>query len=355
MRRSVEETRGQTVGRRARTVPLLFAAFVLVTVLLPVLLLAALLIDLVRRVARGVPFVGVRLVATLWCFLVLDVLGLTAFLLLWVAAGFGRRAEWQIARVWTLEGRWASAIFGTVRRLFGMTLAVEGDEAIVTRPPAPVLVLIRHASIVDNLLPANLITRPHGVLLRYVLKRELLMEPCIDVAGKRLPNRFVRRDSGDPKELEGVVALAQDLGPRDGVLIYPEGTRFTPERRDRGLARIAESDPTRAERLAGLEHLLPPRTGGPTALLGAMPGVDVLVCAHHGFDGLRLVSDIWKGGLVGTRISVRFTRIPRAEIPDDAEGQVRWLDGVWLEMDRWVAVRGGADRERRAARSRTAA
>jgi 1-acyl-sn-glycerol-3-phosphate acyltransferase len=348
---SVQETRGQTIGRRVRTIPLVLVAFVLVTGLLPVLFVVALLVDLYRRVASGVSFVGLRLVAMLWCFLVADVLGLAFSGLLWVASGFGRRRAWLTARTWGLQRVWSRWLFGAVRTLFGMSLIVEGDDAV---SPGPVLVLIRHASIVDNLLPANLVTAPHGLSLRYILKRELLMEPCLDVAGKRLPNRFIRRDSGDPAEIEGVVALAQDLGPADGVLIYPEGTRFTPERRDRGLARIAERDPARAARLAGLQYLLAPRTGGVTGLLEGAPDVDVLLCAHHGFDGLRLVSDIWAGGLVGRRISVRFARVPRAEIPTDRDGQVRWLDDAWLAMDGWIAERDGADRARLSARREAA-
>jgi hypothetical protein len=63
------------------------------------------------------------------------------------------------------------------------------------------------------------------------------------------------------------------------------------------------------------------------------------VLAHQGLDGLRLISDIWSGALVGRRIRARFTRIPRATIPDGAQGRVRWLDDVWTEMDEWVGAR----------------
>lgn len=348
----MEETRGQVAGRRLRTIPVVLLAAVLVTALLPLLLLVALAVDVVRRVARGVPFVAVRLVAFAWCYLAGEVLGLVVLTGSWVRHGFGRRSEQMAQATWGIQRVWGWWMFACVRRLFGMTVVVEGAEQV---EPGPVLMLIRHASIVDNLLPANLVVAPHGLRLRYVLKRELLMEPCLDIAGRRLPNCFVRRDSGDPAEIERVVALARDLGPRDGVLIYPEGTRFTPERRDRGVARIAENDPARAARLSALRHLLAPRTGGVTGLLAAAPGVDVLVCAHHGFEGLRLISDIWAGGLVGRRIVVRFTRIPRAEIPDDREEQVRWLDEVWLAMDRWVAEQEGADVARLRARRRVKA
>ena len=62
--------------------------------------------------------------------------------------------------------------------------------------PGPVIVMIRHASILDNLLPSVFVAWPHKVRLRYLLKRELLSDPGLDIGGKRLPNYFVRRGTG---------------------------------------------------------------------------------------------------------------------------------------------------------------
>ena len=60
------------------------------------------------------------------------------------------------------------------------------------------------------LLAAALLSRPHGVRLRYVLKRELLWDPCLDIVGHRLPNAFVRRGSrdtaGDVAAVRGLMA-----------------------------------------------------------------------------------------------------------------------------------------------------
>ena len=169
-----------------------------------------------------------------------------------------------------------------------------------------------------------------------MLKRELLSDPCIDIGGKRLPNFFVRRDTGEQTERDTVRRLAEGIGTGEGVLLYPEGTRFTPERRLRAIARISERDPALAARAELIEHLLPPRVGGVLAILEGAPQADVLVLAHHGFDGLRLISDIWRGDLVGRTISVHFTRIPRAAVPQGRDEQVGWLFDVWQEADRWV-------------------
>lgn len=53
-------------------------------------------------------------------------------------------------------------------------LEVEGVNAL---QPGPLVVLMRHASLADTLLPAVVIAS-HGIRLRYVLKRELLWDPC---------------------------------------------------------------------------------------------------------------------------------------------------------------------------------
>ncbi len=334
-RGGLDETRGEVVRRRLRTVPPVVLGLVLVTALFPALLVLAVVVDLVRWIARRTPWMATRLLCFLWVYLAGETLGLAALLGLWVAAGFGRRGAWLRDRTWAFQQRWAAWMFGAARRLFGLRVVVTGDDVVA---PGPAIVLIRHASIVDNLLPANLVARPHGLRLRYVLKRELLSDPCLDVAGKRLPNYFVRRGTGARDEVARVRALAEGLGPVDGVLIYPEGTRFTEERRRRAIARIAEHDPALAARAERIEHLLPPRTGGTLALLDGAPGADVVVLAHHGFDGLRLVSDIWRGALVGRTITVRFTRIPRAEIPAGRAERVAWLYETWQAVDAWVAA-----------------
>jgi 1-acyl-sn-glycerol-3-phosphate acyltransferase len=336
----VDETRSETLLRRLRSTPPLVLGLLLVTALLPVLLILGLAIDLMRRVASGVPPTAARLTLFLWVYLAAETAGLAVLAAVWVGSLGGRRGAWLRDMTWRFQQLWAGALFGAVRALFRLRLEVEGDDTVV---PGPVIVLIRHASIVDNLLPANLIARPHRIRLRYVLKRELLSDPCLDVAGRRLPNYFVRRGTGEAREVEQVRALAHGLGTDEGVLIYPEGTRFTPERRAGAIARIAERDPRLAERAERLRHLLPPRLGGVGALLDGAPDADVVVVAHHGFDGLRLLSDIWRGGLVGLVVQVRVTRVPRSAVPEPGVARVDWLYDLWQDVDDWLEERSVGD------------
>ena len=263
-----DEPRSETIARRVKTITPRVIGLVLVTALFPALLVIALALDLVRSVTRHVPWVATRLLCFLWVYLAAETVGLLALLGVWVAAGFGRRRAWMVEWTWRFQQVWAGWLFAAVRGLFALRLEVAG-EGLVT--PGPVIVLVRHASIVDNLLPSVLVARRARVRLRYVLKRELLADPCLDVAGRRLPNYFVRRGTGEAVERENVRRLAAGMGPEDGVLLYPEGTRFTSERRAAALERIAERDPARAARLAVVQHLLRPRSAGCSRCSTARP------------------------------------------------------------------------------------
>jgi len=327
------EPRGQKVARRLKTVPLALVGLVLVTALLPVLLVGGFFVDVFRWVLHRKTWMAMRLVLFLWVYLVIDTAGILGLFGIWLACGFGHSRERMVELTWHFQQLWIGWFFDVVRVLLGLKVEVEGEECL---RPGPVIVFIRHASIVDNLLPSVFIAARERIHLRYVLKRELLSEPCLDIAGQRLPNYFVRRDTGEEVERGRVQALAEGMGPEDGFLLYPEGTRFTPERRNRALEKIAERDPARAQRLSGIEYLLPPKAGGVLAVLDGAPETDVVLMAHQGFDGMRLISDIWDGELAGRVIRVRFTRVPAQQIPAGRDGRVEWLDNVWLEMDDWI-------------------
>ncbi len=130
--------------------------------------------------------------------------------------------------------------------------------------------------------------------------------------------------------------LGTGLTENDGLLIFPEGTRFTKERQQRALASLQKRNPRFHRHVAGLRHLMPPHPGGALALLEAS-SADVVLVAHHGFDGFARVKDIWAGGMVGRLVTVRLTRVPFSEIPDGRGHRTEWLFKVWQEMDDWIS------------------
>ena len=307
-------------------------AFLVTTALLPAIVAVALLYDVVGLLAGRRRFVTIRLVLFGWIYLASEVAGVTALGLVWLGTGGGRARRPLLAATYGIQRWWTWTLFRTIRRLFGLRFEVEGDEVLT---PGPILVFMRHASIIDNLLPGVLIARRHGFKLRYVLKRELLSDPALDIAGSRLPNYFVDRRAGGDAEVAAVGELGMNLAPDEGVLIYPEGTRFTPERRRRALARL-EGQPELLERARALHSVLPPRPRGPLALLDADPPADVVIAAHSGLDGFSHLSNILEGGLVGGTVRVRFQRFPISDIPAGEADRVAWLYDRWSEVDDWI-------------------
>ena len=318
--------------RRAVTIPAVYLAFVLVVALLPFALPITVLYDTARRTR----FVATRSLLLLAWFLTCEAWGLAAAGLLFLGQATIARHDRAGADRWfyALEGLWSGALFHGAERIFSFRVVVEpgGDTGM-----GPLIVFARHTSIGDVLLPM-LLLGPRGLRMRYVMKYELLVDPCLDVVGNRVPNSFVRRNSGDAApEIAAVVRLLEGISVRDAVVIFPEGTRFTLEKQARILARIAASgneEPTR--RAHALKHVLPPRPGGALGLLEANPGADVLFFAHTGFEGIATVWDLFAGRLVGATIRVFTWRVPCAEIPKDEEGRLAWLAQHWQRLDAWV-------------------
>ena len=140
--------------------------------LLPVLLIVAALVDLVLWIQRRKPWVGVRLVAFLWWFLAGELRALLVIGGLWIRNGgpFGGDSKRRQLGIYNLRISWARGHLAGIRVLFGLRFEVEDLELA---GPGPVVVFIRHASIVDNMLPDTLVAHAHGLGLRYVIKREL--------------------------------------------------------------------------------------------------------------------------------------------------------------------------------------
>jgi 1-acyl-sn-glycerol-3-phosphate acyltransferase len=275
-----------------------------------------------------------------------------AALVQWAAAGFGRNRarlhHWSFA----LQCWWVGALAGAGLACYGMRLAADGDDAV---SPGPILLFSRHASIGDTVLAGLLVSRRHGIVLRYVLKRPLLLDPCLDIVGHRLRNHFVRRGGDDSaREIEAVARLAEDLGPNEGVLLYPEGTRFTPAKRQLLLERFEQTG--RLDELARareLRHVIAPRPGGVRALLErnarSERPADVVFCSHAGFDGSATLPDLLRGDLVGRTLHVRFWRVPWGDVPAGASQRDAWLHEQWRAVDRFVeehvdSVRGSGAR-----------
>lgn len=322
--------------RRTLSVSLYFILCILFVVTLPLALLLALLVD----VLRGKAWVFCRCVVFFTFYFCCEVAGIVASLFLWLGNLFVRDDEKFLSWNFALQRWWANALAVGCRKLFGFRLQVEGIDELNR---GPVIVLARHVSVADALLPAFFIANPNGIRLRYVLKRQLLWDPCLDIVGNRLPNCFVRRDAG---EAYVVNRLMTNLAERDGVIIFPEGTRFTKAKRANILARLKERGDARLyEKAALLKYTLPPRLGGALNLLARNDNADVIFCAHAGFDKVVDLRDFLKGSLVNRTVQIKFWRVPYAAIPKGGEAQTDWLLDSWKEIDDWIGIQHGETNE----------
>jgi 1-acyl-sn-glycerol-3-phosphate acyltransferase len=314
------------IARRLVSIPALYLLALAFVVLLPLWLPLALVWDLFtgpRRLAHT------RLLAFGLWWSWLEAIGLTVGGWLFVT---GRAANPDPH--FRLQRWWANGLVVGLRRTCRLTLEPRNTEVLT---PGPVIVLPRHASLADALLSAWFVTQPR-LRPHYVLKRELLVDPCLDVAGNRLPNHFLDRGAADAKpELDAIRAMAEGVRDADEcAVIFPEGTRANPEKRAKAMARLAERNPERAARLAPLAHLNPPRPAGTLAVLDGAPDADVVVMAHAGFEGLDTFGGILRAIPGAAPVLVDCLRIPRSEVPTDDDARVVWLDDQWLALDQRV-------------------
>ncbi len=334
-----DSSRASRVWRRVRGIALVIIALALMTVLSPVLLLGGAAVDLALWLRERKPWMAVRLIAMLWWFLVGEAYGLAGLLAIWVLSG-GRDGSRRRERVYRLKRQWLRSHLAGIRTLFGLRLEAEGLELA---GPGPVLMMMRHTSIIDNALTDAIVGHAHGLGFRFIIKRELQVLPTIDIGGRWVPTVFVRRASGDNEgELDRIRALTVNMSAQEGLLIYPEGTRWTAKKLARAKEVIAERQPELAPLAERLQNVLPPRLGGTLELLRSARDADVVIFGHFGLEGFESVSDIWSGGLIGTTIRLRFWRFSAAEVPTDGEELTAWLYDRWQELDDWIgAMRPG--------------
>ncbi len=320
------------LARRLISIPAIAIAWCLWLALIgPALVLSALL----DVVGRRRSWARCRALLAVGWLLSCELAGLLGAWALWMHRLLHRDRARFVAANAGLQRWWTATVFAGARRLYGLRLDLAGLDVAAD---GGFVLLVRHCSVLDTVLAAVFVAGPHRRLLRYVLKRELLWDPCLDVVGNRLPNVFVarapaRRDA----DLAAITALAAAMPPEQGLLIYPEGSRATPTKRARAMAQLeASGSPAVLERARALAHVMPPRPGGVLAILAARPDLDVIVMGHTGLEGATRVSDLWRGSLIGATIRISLRRYPAASVPAAPEARLLWLFDRWLELDAWV-------------------
>lgn len=312
-----------SLKRRLITVSGVCVLAVVLLVALPAWVPLLFLADAVRGRWRF-PLVRFGFFGLMWAWL--EVAGVKASVALWVVGkSSSLPAHYAVQRWWT------ASIVRALRISVGMRVTVDGVPDVGR---GPFIALCRHASLADSILSAWIFATHLGLNPRYVLKKELKLDPCLDVVGHRLPNYFVDRSSANvASELQGISQMAADLQVNDVAVIFPEGSRAAPQKRERALESLVERSPHRAARLEKLQHLIVPRPAGASALLQAVPHANVLFMWHSGFEGMDTFKGILRQlGTCRVNVHVRISEVARNTIPTGDEF-VAWLDDQWLKMD----------------------
>jgi 1-acyl-sn-glycerol-3-phosphate acyltransferase len=317
-----------TPVRRLLVAPVVLAGELATLVASPLLAAAAAVLS---------PLLGgrrpVRLLAVLLAYVSRHLAGLVACTGLWAAGRMGTRhlaeAHYGVLR-WFVGGTAATAL-----RAGRARVEVHGAEAeaVLRAGERPVIVLSLHSGEGDSLLVLDHLLSRYRRRPRIVMHEALRLDPLIAVLGDRLPNRFVDPRGGDiEREIE---AMSRDLGPRDAVLIFPEGGNFSPLRRQASIERLERrGHAEEADWARAMRHVAAPRPGGALAAIAAAPDADVVFVAHHGFPGS--MREAWRTLPDPKLITVALWLVPAAAIPADEQARIDWLFGWWRTLDDWV-------------------
>ena len=306
----------------------------------PFFIILSVAFDLAKK-ATAFPFSCSFPVSRAYLFFILyltcELIGLLIAAGCWIVSGkcIGIKSHRFLKMNAWLQGWWASAILYGAIRIFSMQLEIDDNE--VTKP-GPIILLVRHSSTADTVLAAVLVAKKQNLLLRYIFKKELLWDPCLDVVGNRLPNVFIDR-SGLHTEIEllKIKALTQNMQVSDGLLLYPEGTRFSPDKLNRAKQKLKDDGyENLSERAGKMQYVLPPRPGGILTVLENSPDTDLVFCVHTGFEGASSFSKFFNGELIGQTIKVKFWRLPAGELPTNNEKRLVLIFDQWLLMDQWI-------------------
>lgn len=304
--------------RRLLTLSCLVIATISAVLMLPLVVIVTLLLSTSPRY-RTAP----QALTFIYGFLLFEWAGLSRFV--WVLARYPRHEQMERNRA--IQFWWAQSLFDMCQKLYKLHIEVTGADALEGNTA---LLLSRHSSMADTVLPLLFFGKVRREGLRYVLKQELQLLPCLDIGGHRLPNVFVDRSGADSAmAIKDVSDLMATAGADESVLIYPEGTRFTQKKHDQ----LRTKHPRLQDLLDRWPNLLPMRLGGVTGMLAANPGKDLVFLAHAGFEGSADIRDLLGGGWLNQRVRLHFWRVPYSELPKD-----NVQDFLFAEWDKMQAT-----------------
>lgn len=281
-----------------------------------------------RFAAFAIAYIGTELSGLIW---------LAAY---WIGPGrLGRISADSTAyrdRHYALLRRLLDRLFHAARRSFALRITPPAPGASV--PGGPLIIASRHAGPGDSFLLAYALLATVQRRPRFVLSQALTVDPLIGTLLRRTPNCFVPLDPEQRHDSTAqITRLAEDLGPSDALVIFPEGRNFTTARRTRLLRRLRQRRARLLPTARSLEHVLPAHSSGLFAAIDAAPaGTHLVFLAHTGLDRIETARDAWRSVPLATSLQVTWWSVPGYEIPADTDERERWLRRQWSRVDTWI-------------------
>ena len=318
--------------RRAISIPALVLLTALYGALLPLLLVHGFICDHLRRD----PYVLVRFHLFIFAILAWHIFGVLLLLAGWLVSPRGLVSpRTRTARARAIEKWYIPRTIAIAEFLYNMSFEIEGAECV---SPGPVLLLSRHASILDTITPIKFLAEAKDMSLRIVQKDALLWDPVVDIESHRMPRAFVKRGTGDIEtQRKRMEHLLGGIDHEEALLIFPEGSRFSAKKRERVIEKLSQNNPIAARRAVELKQLLPIRPAGTLAVMNRRPDIDVVFLAHTGLEGANRLTNFIHGALLNKTVKVKFWRVSARDIPENEGERILWLHEQWLELDAWIA------------------
>jgi 1-acyl-sn-glycerol-3-phosphate acyltransferase len=195
------------------------------------------------------------------------------------------------------------------------------------------LVIANHQSWADSFLIQAVIVH-NGHILKVLVKEELTRWPILGLIFKAYDFPRLKRRAADPtdeperrrQDADRIRQACEVLKASPAaMLIYPEGTRFTPAKH------AAAAGP--------YDRLLPPRPGGFATVLEALSGhADAVLDIDIYYPDSTSFWQFLSGGV--REPEVRVTPVPVTDIEQPAE----WLAAQWHLKDGWLESKGRSPR-----------
>ncbi len=326
----------RSVLRRLLIVPLLLALTSVILVLLPVVGAGQAIISaLCAACGRPPRWRALRLVAFAAVYGACECLCLLVCLLLWLASPVPRWRDgqrWRTRHVLVLAG-FLGPLLRAAELVFGFGLKLESPRGEGVASDRPLIVLSRHAGPGASLVLIHVLLRIRKRVPRIVLKARLRLDPVFDVVLTRIGCAFIGRAG---TSTAAIATLASRLHPHDALVLFPEGSDWTPARHRLAVRRLRRKGLTgQADAAARMPNVLPPRPAGTFGVLQEAPAAQLAVFMHSGHDELLDAASIWRALPLQQELHMVWWNEPRPEVASEQEC-ASWLNGIWGDIDAWI-------------------